>query len=115
MRKIVAVVTRDGLGHVGTADRQFGLDMLDRFLHALESQTVKPHAICFYTDGVKVVCKGSPVFLSLKLLEGMGVRLVACKTCLERFGLVEMVAVGEVGTMNAIVTLMTEADSVMTI
>jgi intracellular sulfur oxidation DsrE/DsrF family protein len=115
MSKLVLLVTREGLGHVGAADKQFGMEMFDRFLHAFESQPVKPHAICFYTDGVKLVCDGSPALLGLKIIQGQGVRLVACRTCLEHFGLSGKVAAGEVGGMNDIVALLTEADSVVTV
>ena len=115
MSKLVLLVAREGLGHVGSTDKQFGLEMFDRFLHAFESQHVKPHAICFYTEGVKLVCEGSPALLGLRILQGQGVRLVACRTCLEHFGLSVKVAVGEVGGMNDIVGLLTEADSVVTV
>jgi intracellular sulfur oxidation DsrE/DsrF family protein len=115
MSKLVLLVARDGLGHVATTDRPFGLEMFDRFLHALESQPVRPHAICFYTDGVKLLCEGSPALLGLRVLQGQGVRLVACRTCLEHFQLSGKVAVGEIGTMNDIVGLLTEADSVVTV
>jgi intracellular sulfur oxidation DsrE/DsrF family protein len=115
MSKFVLLVTREGLGHVDPTDRQFGLEMFDRFLHVLESQPVKPHAICFYTDGVRLVCEGSPALLGLRILQGQGVRLVACRTCLEHFRLTDKVAVGEVGGMNDIVGLLTEADSVVTV
>jgi intracellular sulfur oxidation DsrE/DsrF family protein len=115
MLKLVLLVTREGLGHVDPTDRPFGLEVFDRFLHALESQPVKPHAICFYTDGVKLVCNGSPALLGLKILQSQGVHVVACRTCLEHFGLSAKVAVGEVGGMNDIVGLMVEADSVVTV
>ena len=115
MSKLVLLVTREGLGHVDADNRQFGLEMFDRLLHAWESQPVKPHAICFYTDGVKLVCHGSPALLGLKILQSQGVRLISCRTCLERFQLTEKVAVGEVGGMNNIVGLLVEADSVLTV
>jgi len=115
MSKLVLLVKREGLGQVDPADRPFGLEMFDRFLHALESQAVKPHAICFYTDGVKLVCNGSPALLGLRILHGQGVRLVACRTCLEHFGLSDQVAVGDVGGMTDIVGLLTQADSVVTV
>ena len=115
MRKLVLLVTRDGLGHVEPEDRQFGLEMFDRLLHAWESQSVKPYAICFYTDGVKLVASGSPALLGLKILQSQGVRLVSCRTCLEHFQLTEKVAVGEVGGMTDIVGLLVEADSVVTV
>jgi hypothetical protein len=113
MKKVVVLVTQERLGNVDAADRQFGLEMLDRFLHTLESRAVKPDAICFYTNGVKLVCSGSFVLLSLKLLQGMGVRLLACKSCLEHFNLSSDVAVGEVVGMNDIVEVLMAADSVI--
>ena len=115
MANLVLLVTREGLGQVDPADRPFGLEMFDRFLHALESQAVKPQAICFYTDGVKLVCHGSPALLGLRILHGQGVRVVACRTCLEHYGLSDKVAVGEVGGMNDIAGLVTQADSVVTV
>jgi len=59
MRKIIVLVRQAGLGHVGSADRQFSLEMLDKFFHTLEAQPVKPQAVRFYTDGVKLVGEGS--------------------------------------------------------
>lgn len=115
MKKLVLLVTQEGLGRVDPADRQFGVEMFDRFLHALEGQAVRPTTICFYTNGVKLVCEGSPALLGLGLLHGMGVRLVVCRTCLEHFHIADKVKVGEVAGMNDIVALLSEADSVVTV
>lgn len=52
-KKVVVIVRQEGLGSVGLQDRPFGRDMLDKFLHTLEGQSLKPHAICFYTEGVR--------------------------------------------------------------
>ena len=110
MKKLVVLVTQEGLGRVDPADRQFGVEMFDRFLHAFESQAVQPVCICFYTNGVKLVCEGSPALLGLRLLQGMGVRLVACRTCLEHFQVVDKVAVGEVAGMNENLGLTQDVD-----
>jgi intracellular sulfur oxidation DsrE/DsrF family protein len=115
MPKLVLLVTREGLGYVAPTDSQFGLEMFDRLLHALESQPVKPNSICFYTEGVKLVCEGSPALLGLKILQGQGVHLVACRTCLEHFRLTDKVAVGEVGGISDIVGLLAGADRVVTV
>jgi len=115
MSKLILLVTREGLGHVDPTDKPFGLEMFDRLVHAWESQPIKPHAICFYTEGVRLVCSGSPALLGLKVLHSQGVRLISCRTCLEHFGLTSRVAVGEVGGMNDIVGLLVEADSVVTV
>ncbi len=112
-KNIVVLVTRDGLGNVGPQNHRFGQEMFDNFIHALESRQERPSAFCFYTDGVKLVAEGSLVVPGLKLHEGMGARVVSCGTCLKRFGLTDRVAVGEIGTMADIATLLTEADSVL--
>lgn len=110
----VIVVNRYGLGST-PGDDEFGVAMLKKFLHTLEKEPTKPRAICFYTEGVRSVVEGSPMLLSLGLLAGMGVRVVSCRTCLEQYGIVDEVAVGEVGGMDDIVKLMARADCVATV
>lgn len=114
-KRIVVLVRQAGLGQVAVADRAFGVEMFDRFLHTLETQPVKPEAICFYTEGVKLTVEGSRAVPGLQLIEGMGTRLLICRTCLEYYGLMEHVAVGEISTMTEIVKLLSSADSVLTV
>lgn len=114
-KNVVILVRQEGLGSVAPADAEFGIDMFDRFLHALEGQKIKPRAVCFYTQGVKLVCKGSKAVFGLKLIQGIGVQIISCKTCLEYYGLLEEVAVGEVRGMAEILKILLEADHVVTI
>jgi sulfur relay (sulfurtransferase) complex TusBCD TusD component (DsrE family) len=72
-----------------------------------------PKAICFYTDGVKLACEGSPVLEELKALEQKGVRLILCQTCLNSFGLIDQVRVGIIGGMGDIMTAMWQAEKVL--
>jgi hypothetical protein len=111
----VVLVTRSGFGTTSPADAGFGVEMLDKFLHTLEARSDKPAAICFYTEGVEAVTQGSPVLLSLQMLEDDGVRLIACGSCLEYYGLADRVAVGEAGGMNDIVEQIASADKVVTV
>ncbi len=113
MAGTVMLITKPWLGHVGATDRQFGEEMLEKFLHVLEGSERKPDAICFYTEGVALVCEGSPVLMSLRFLVGMGVRIAICQSCLNRYGLAEKVAVGDVGGMDTIVSLLTQAETVV--
>lgn len=115
MNRTVILVTRPGLGTTLPADADFGLEMLDKFFHTLERLADKPLAICFYTEGVKVLEQGSPVVLGLKLLESLGVSIVACQSCVNRYGLQDRIAVGRIGGMPDIVQLMNQADKVITI
>jgi hypothetical protein len=113
--RVVVLATREGLGQVKPGDHDFGLAMFEKFLHTLEAQPHKPAALCFYTEGVRLVCSGSPVVPALQLLEGMGVRLIACESCLVQYGLTDAVRVGRVGGMKEIVAELLAADSVVTV
>ena len=115
MSRTVILVTRQGLGTTLADDADFGVEMLDKFFHTLETRAEKPHAICFYTEGVKLLADDSPVVLGLKLLESLGVQIIACQSCLNRYGLLSRLAVGQIGGMPDIVQLMGEADKVITV
>lgn len=115
MNGTVILVTSAGLGTTLPADADFGVEMLDKFFHTLERLADKPRAICFYTEGVKVLAVDSPVVLGLKLLESMGVAILACQSCVQRYGLQDRIAVGRIGGMPDIVQLMNEATKVITI
>jgi hypothetical protein len=114
-KKVVVLVRQEGLGSVSPTDGQFGLDMFDRFMHSLEGQQVKPQAICFYTAGVKLACEGSKALFGLQMLLGMGVQIFICRTCLDYYGLLNKVAVGEVRGMAEIAALLMEADHVISV
>jgi predicted peroxiredoxin len=49
------------------------------------------------------------------MIQAMGVGIFSCKTCLEYFGLLDKVAVGEVCGMSEIARILLEADLVVTI
>jgi intracellular sulfur oxidation DsrE/DsrF family protein len=115
MENAVIVVRRTGLGVTLPEDENFGSQMLDSFLHVLESRRQKPRAIVFYTEGVKNVAEDSSHVLALKVLQEAGVRLLACKTCLEYYGLLDKVAVGEVVGMPDIVGAMEAAGKVIAV
>ncbi len=109
------LVRQAGLGSVSDHDRGFGGQMLDRFLHSLEKQSIRPLALCFYTEGVQACCEGSDALLGLQLLAEQGVRILVCRTCLEHYGMLERIAVGTLSSMDEIVSVLLEADSTITI
>lgn len=59
--------------------------------------------------------EGSPVLEQLHALEGKGVRLIICSTCLNYFGLQDKVKVGIVGGMADILEAQLRADKVITL
>ncbi len=111
-RATVLVFTRAGLGH---AEPALQGRLATTFLSLLLEHDLLPAKICFYTDGVRLTCEGSPVLEQLKALEAQEVELIICKTCLDYFGLADKVRVGVVGGMPDIITAMEQADKVISL
>jgi selenium metabolism protein YedF len=108
----VILITNNGMGK-GPEDLQ--LKLIVKYLELLAHQNDFPAAICFYTEGVRLVTEGSTVLEKLKVLENKGVRLIACSTCLDYFGLAEKVEIGIVGGMGDILEAQWNAGKVITI
>ncbi len=109
-RTTVLVFTRAGLGE---ADPGLQGRLAVTFLTLLNEHDLLPAKICFYTDGVRLVCEGSPVLEELKALEDQEVELIICKTCIDYFDLADKVRVGVVGGMADIITAMQQAEKVI--
>ena len=108
----IILITRDGMG---TADLTLQHKLLDTYLRLLLENNSLPAAICFYTDGVKLVVEGSSFLERLSQIEQLGVRLISCSTCLNYFGLTEKVRVGIVGGMPDILEAQVKASKVITL
>lgn len=107
---LLILVARDGMGH---ADETLRHKLAATYFRMLDEHDMLPGAIAMYGDGVRLAVDGSAALTSLQALEGRGVRVVLCKTCLEHHGLVERVAVGVVGGMHDIVAAQWAADKVV--
>jgi intracellular sulfur oxidation DsrE/DsrF family protein len=103
-------VTRDGMGH---ADESLRHTLAANYFRMLHEHDMLPGAVAMYGDGVRLAVDGSPVLTSLQALEGRGVRILLCKTCLEHHGLTDRVAVGVVGGMHDILAAQWAADKVV--
>jgi selenium metabolism protein YedF len=108
----VILITNNGMGH-GPEDLQ--LTLLNKYLQLLDQNGELPAAICFYTEGVKLVTDGSPVLDQLRTIETKGVRLIVCSTCLNYFGLTDKVKTGIVGSMADILEAQQKAGKVISL
>jgi len=100
---------------MGNADEKLQQTLFSKYVELLLQNESLPAAFCFYTDGVKLTCEGSPVIEPLRLLENKGVRLIICSTCLNYFSLGDKVQVGIVGGMGDILEAQMKAEKVVTI
>lgn len=112
MKDTVIIVTNNGMGK---ADEKLGQMLAGKYFELLSQNGSLPAVICFYTEGVKLVCQGSPVIEQLRRLETDGVRLIVCSTCLNYYELTEKVQVGIVGGMGDIIEAQIKAEKVITL
>ena len=108
----VYLFTRFGMGE-GPAPLQQSL--ATKFLGLILESGEYPAKILFYTDGVRLACKGSPLVENLKKLAGAGTELILCKTCLDYFNLADQVETGIVGGMPDIIEAMQRASKVISL
>ncbi len=113
MKDSAILITREGMGE---APAELKTKLITTYFKLMsETEGLRPNAICFYADGVKLAVTGSPVLDSLKALEAEGVRLILCATCLNYFGLTDAVQVGIVGGMTDILEAQRLAAKVITL
>jgi intracellular sulfur oxidation DsrE/DsrF family protein len=99
-----------GAEGMGRGDEQLGGTILANFLKTLLANPLRPEKIVCWNAGVKLLTAQSPVVATLQDLEGVGVEILACKTCVERLGIQEALRAGEISTMPAITDLLLRSD-----
>lgn len=112
MQNTAILVTSDGLGQGETPLRH---RLAASYFLTLAESGLRPQALLFYGEGVKLCCQSSPCLDGLQQLAAAGVPLVLCRTCLDYYGLLDAVAVGEIGNMLRIVEAQQQAGKVITV
>lgn len=110
--KTVVVINSELMGR---GDDKLGEQILGNFFNQLLGSGHKPDAIIFYNAGVKLLAATSPVSGTLDSLFKAGIDLIACGTCVSYFKLNEKMATGRVSNMQEIVSILMDADKVVTI
>lgn len=102
MKNKVILVSSDKLGE---GDVQLGESVLETFFTLLKQREELPHAIFCMNRGVFTLTDQSFVSVHLKELMEKGVSILACKTCVEHYGLVEKLTVGTISSMGHFIEL----------
>jgi selenium metabolism protein YedF len=111
MEKVV-VINSDKMGQ---GDEKLGGRLMGNFLKTLLGAEKKPQMLVLYNSGVKLVAKGSPVLETLQSLENLGVQIISCGTCVNFYGLTDLIQAGRVSNMQEIVGVLTEAENIVTL
>lgn len=99
----------------GSGEEELGRVLMRNFLYSLAREDKRPAAVMFGNSGVRLACEGSDSLDDLSLLAENGVMVRACGTCLDYLGLMDKLAVGEVGTMPQLVGAICGDDEIVTI
>lgn len=106
----VLVISSDVMG---SGDEALGRLLMKGFLYAMVEQEKQPEMILFYNSGVFLTTEGSGVLDDLREMERRGVRLLTCGTCLNHYGRLEKLQVGEVTNMYEIAQCMMQAERII--
>lgn len=101
--------------YLGEGDVELGRKLLENYLRQRNAEERLPAVICFYNSGVKLLTEENDTLEILKEIEAKGIKLLACKTCLDYFGLTDKMKAGIAGTMIDIITLQDNADKVIAV
>lgn len=110
MENILIQVTQDSMG---SGDESLGLKLVTNYLNLIKEEEKLPRFITFYNSGVKLIGNESPCLDSLIEMEKRGVKLIACKTCLSHYKILDKIGVGIAGTMRDIIELQKVAQKII--
>ena len=108
MTNEVILLTSDAIGR---GDDALGRVLMANFLRFQLERPEPPATIICMNSAVKLACRGDVDFEAQEYLHRLatrGVRVLSCRTCLEHFGLLNDVVIGEVGGMGMFVTMMSQ-------
>ncbi len=108
----VIVITSDKLGQ---GAEELGKVLMKSYTYALTETTPLPKAVMFLNSGVKLTSEGSEVLENIKKLEGSGVEIISCGTCLDFYQLKDKLIAGIAGNMYSIIEKMNSAAKVINI
>lgn len=105
MREKIVLLSSTGLG---SGDQQLGELIMTNFLRLLPDQPTRPKKLICWNSAVKLLTTDSQVLNHLKKIEDAGIEILACRTCIEYFGIEAQIAVGKISTMQIIQNLLLE-------
>lgn len=107
---LVVLIASD---EIGAGSSELGKILMRSFMKTLKDVGPKPQRMIFLNAGVRLVAEGSDLLDDLTALQGMGIDMAACGTCLDYFHLKEKVKVGRVSNMTEIASSLLGAEKVV--
>jgi selenium metabolism protein YedF len=98
---------------MGSGNPELGRKLLEIYLEKLAESNEYVDLIGCVNSGIFLTTEGSRVIESLKKLEKKGTRIATCGTCLDHHNLRDKLLIGEIGTMDQTVQIMSQADKII--
>lgn len=98
-KELLLIIGTDTMGK----DEVLGKVLMNAFFETMKVYKEAPHTIFFLNAGVKLTTTNAETVNILKEIEGMGVEIYSCGTCLKHYNLETELKVGHRGTTNHIV------------
>jgi selenium metabolism protein YedF len=98
---------------IGSGPEELGSILMKAFINTIKEISPLPSALVFYTDGVHLAVDGSAVLDSLREIEGMGIKMFVCGTCLDYFKIKDSLKVGVISNMYTILETLSKAHHVI--
>jgi len=98
---------------MGRGSEELGKILMRAFLNTVKELEIRPWRMVFINAGVKLVASDSEYVNILKDIEGLGIEIIACGTCLDYFHLKDKIAVGRISNMFEIMTSFNDATNVI--
>ncbi len=98
---------------MGRGEPALGKKLLKSFLTELAKSDIQIDFVGCVHSAINLTTEGSEVLESLKALEERRATIASCGTCLDHYGLRDKVIIGQIGSMDATVTMMADADRVI--
>jgi sulfur relay (sulfurtransferase) complex TusBCD TusD component (DsrE family) len=102
MNKKVILLNTDSWGK---GDEELGKTILETYFAILKQAEELPAAVFCMHRGVLALTDESLISLHLKEIQDKGVPVLACKTCVDYYGVAEKLEAGEVSTMKRFIEL----------
>ena len=108
------IIVVDG-DQMGRGSEELGDILIRAFFHTLGEVEPLPNKIIFFNSGIKLTIDTSPVVDDLQRLEGQGIEILVCGTCLQYYDVKDQMVVGEVSNMYTIAECLLSASKTITI
>lgn len=100
---------------MGVEDEVLGRKLMNGFIGNLKNMDILPTTIIFVNTSVRNVTVNEDIIPVVRELEELGIEILACGACLEHFGLVDSLEVGQISDAHKVMTRMFEADKLIRI